>query len=142
MTHPFFISSGHKINNKLDHLANIFNLMTDTERLDLLLKMESSQNEKRNSNRKNFFGLITYSSPKGGHCDFIRDISEDGIFIETSHYIPIGELLSLTFSGATPQQHIKVNGIVARQTTTGIGVKFHALAQQQKDIIQNLFENI
>ena len=47
--------------------------------------------------RKAFFSLVHYATQDTVYKDFIKDISEGGVFIETSVPFTVGQVISLTF---------------------------------------------
>ncbi|UCD33682.1 MAG: PilZ domain-containing protein [Desulfobacterales bacterium] len=57
--------------------------------------------------------------------EFIKDISNGGVFIQTDGNFFIGQQISLTFSLPHTKKDIAVSGEVARIDSDGIGVKFN-----------------
>lgn len=56
--------------------------------------------------------------------DYIRDISVDGIFIETSHSFKIGDKISVVIPFSKGNRKVKLKGKIVRSTQDGVGVKF------------------
>jgi type IV pilus assembly protein PilZ len=56
--------------------------------------------------------------------NFIQDISEGGVFIETNAPFYVGQKITLNFSLSGTEDVISVGGQVARINSQGIGVKF------------------
>ena len=81
--------------------------------------------ELRKHPRKASFISVESSSDDIAFTDFIQDISNGGVFIQTDGGFYIGQQIALTFSLPKTQQDIRVNGEVARIDATGIGVKFN-----------------
>ncbi len=71
--------------------------------------------------------FISVESPSDGisFTDFIQDISNGGVFIQTDGSFFIGQQIALTFSLPETQKDITVKGEVARVDPKGIGVKFN-----------------
>jgi Tfp pilus assembly protein PilZ len=82
------------------------------------------ENEKRTHKRKPFFMPVDYATRDRVYRDFIKDITKEGVFIETRRPLPAGEEISLTFSFPNLRQNFKIPGGVVRSDKNGIGVKF------------------
>jgi hypothetical protein len=79
--------------------------------------------ERRESERLGCLLLVDYAVADFVYRDFVRDISCDGMFIETRRKFGKGLILHIAFN-VLGQGGIKLTGRVARSTREGIGVKF------------------
>jgi hypothetical protein len=98
--------------------------------------------DQRKSTRKKFFKDILFTSSRGGHHEFIRDISETGVFIETPIPFTEGETLTITFPLKTGEEHIRVHGQIVRKTDVGIGIRFHPIDKAKSTLLKNLLESL
>lgn len=81
--------------------------------------------EMRGHPRRPSFTSVEYSTKGTQFIDFIKDISNGGVFIQTDGNFFIGQQISLTFSLPNTKKDITVSGEVARADSEGIGVKFN-----------------
>ncbi|MDH3573415.1 MAG: hypothetical protein C0611_06590 [Desulfobacteraceae bacterium] len=112
-------------------IFEIIDDMSETEMRQLLKDLENwqkSKNEKRKYPRRSTLIDITYSADQRRIFeDFVRNISADGLFIETNLLSELGQKLTMTFSHPGSGAPIKVLGKVIRVDSGGIGVKFNKL---------------
>jgi PilZ domain-containing protein len=112
-------------------IFEIIDDMSETEMRQLLKDLENwqkSKNEKRKYPRRSTLIDITYSADQRRIFeDFVRNISADGLFIETNLLSELGQKLTMTFSHPGSGDPIKVLGKVIRVDSGGIGVKFNKL---------------
>jgi len=80
---------------------------------------------RRRYDRKSFFMVIDYALKDRAYRDFIQDISEGGIFVETRNKFPVGQLISMTFPIPGHSGQVKIKGLIVRNTSNGIGVTFY-----------------
>ena len=81
--------------------------------------------ELRGHPRKPSFIAVECSSEGTCFTDFIQDISNGGVFIQTDGSFFVGQQLTLTFSLPKSKKDINISGEVARVDDQGIGVKFN-----------------
>jgi Tfp pilus assembly protein PilZ len=112
-------------------IFEIIDDMSDTEMRQLLKDLEKwhkSKNEKRKYPRRSTLIDITYSSDQRRIFeDFVRNISDGGLYIETNLVTELGQKLTMTFSHPGSGDPIKALGKVIRVDSGGIGVKFNKL---------------
>jgi Tfp pilus assembly protein PilZ len=112
-------------------IFGIIDDMSDAEMRQLLKDLEKwqeSKNEKRKHPRKTTLMDITYSSDKRRVFeDFVKNISADGLYIETNLVSELGQQLNMTFSHPETGHPIKVSGKIIRVDSGGIGVRFNKL---------------
>jgi len=99
--------------------------LSDTEKNELLVKWEQHRrDEVRKYPRKPSFIPVECSSFEACFTDFIQDISNGGVFIQTDGHFFIGQQITLTFTIPKAGVDTSVGGEVVRVNTRGIGVRF------------------
>lgn len=113
--------------------------MSDTDRLEFLkdlenrhfsakaetsVKMKTPYEEMREHPRKTSLIAVDCKTHDVCFTNFINDISNGGVFIETNAHFYEGQQLKMNFSLAEADKPIKVNGKVVRVNAQGIGVQF------------------
>ncbi len=103
--------------------------MTDGERLDLLEQLgmvpvkELSLGDRDDSRRK-YDQTITFSTQNRQYSALCKDISNGGIFVETSEMFRLGQLVTLNIPFSHGEESIKVPAEVVRVNPDGIGLRF------------------
>jgi Tfp pilus assembly protein PilZ len=69
--------------------------------------------------------------------DFIHDISEGSLFVETSNKFSVGQEVIMTFISPDYQKSLKVHGEIIHTQTDGIGVKFKIESQVQESVLKS-----
>ena len=123
-------------------LHELIRKMSKNEQQALLIELEKGfPKGKREHNRKFFHDTVDYTTESGTYRDFIKDISDGGVFIETRNPFSVGEEISMTFLLSEHKKRIKLQGEIVRIGEGGIGVKFKA-SQIQKEIIKSFVDKI
>jgi Tfp pilus assembly protein PilZ len=105
--------------------------------LDELLK-EWDRMDYREDSRIPCFLPVDYSTNDRVYQDFINNLSQGGIFIETLSPFRAGQSIALIFSLPAMQKTFKIAGEIVRTEPDGIGVKFSTkLTSYQKELIHN-----
>jgi len=109
------------------------------DKLQQLLKYldEEQVPEKRKYGRKDFIRVIDYTVGDRYYRDFIQDMSEGGLFIETSNEFSAGQKIIMTFISPDYQKPFKVHGEIIHVQTDGIGVKFKIESQVQESVLKS-----
>lgn len=103
--------------------------------LDELLK-EWDQLDYREDSRIPCFLPVDYSTEARVYQDFINNLSNGGVFIETLAPFRAGQSISLIFTIPSLQKPFKISGTIVRTEEDGIGVKFEKkLTSYQKELI-------
>ncbi|MDX2445711.1 MAG: PilZ domain-containing protein [Desulfobacterales bacterium] len=103
--------------------------MTDGERLDLLEQLgmvpvkELSLGD-RDDIRRKYDQTITFSTQNRKYSALCKDISNGGIFVETSEMFRLGQLVTLDIPFSRGEESIKVPAEVVRVNPDGIGLRF------------------
>jgi len=102
-------------------------LLNEWERLDY-----------REDSRIPCFLPVDYSTTNRVYQDFINNLSNGGVFIETAAALSKGQTISLIFTVPTLQKSFKISGTIVRTEQDGIGVKFSKkLTPYQKELIHS-----
>ena len=114
------------------------------DKLQQLLKYldEEQVPEKRKYGRKDFIRVIDYIVGDRYYRDFIQDMSEGGLFIETSNDFSVGQKIIMSFSSPDYQKPFKVHGEIIHVQTDGIGVKFKIKSQVQESVLKSYVDMI
>lgn len=92
----------------------------------------------REDSRIPCFLPVDYSTADRVYQDFINNLSNGGVFIETGASLREGQSISLIFTVPTLQKSFKISGIIVRTEQDGIGVKFSKkLTPYQKELINS-----
>ena len=102
-------------------------LLNEWERLDY-----------REDSRIPCFFPVDYSTSNRMYQDFINNLSNGGLFIETSAALKVGQALHMIFTIPSLQKTFKISGTIVRTEQDGIGVKFdRKLTPYQKELINS-----
>ncbi|BBO73031.1 hypothetical protein DSCW_04480 [Desulfosarcina widdelii] len=92
----------------------------------------------REDSRIPCFFPVDYSTADRVYQDFINNLSNGGVFIETSASLREGQAISLIFTVPNLQNSFKISGTIVRTERDGIGVKFtKKLTSYQKELINS-----
>ena len=106
-------------------LLNLIKSMKMCERAELVKMLEEKRNGNyRNHNRNQCFMPVDYRVNGHVYRDFIQDISDSGMFIETQRSLCVGEEMMISFAHPAFKFPVKVSAIIARSSNDGYGVKF------------------
>lgn len=105
--------------------------------LEELLK-EWERLDYREDSRIPCFLPVDYSAADRVYQDFINNLSNGGVFIETAAPLRANQSISLIFSVPSLQKSFKISGTIVRTEQDGIGVKFSKkLTPYQKELIHS-----
>jgi hypothetical protein len=106
-----------------DRLISLIRTMSEDRQKTLLRELEQRlSKEKRQHSRKPLSTFVDFVSEGRGYREFTRDISEGGVFIETSTPFSMGKEVVITFPGSS--KPLKITGRIARVEDRGIAVQF------------------
>jgi hypothetical protein len=112
-------------------LSTIISNMSETEKRELLERLETWEESKFQEARKHHRrDTSIYAVFSGQDCyfrDHIKDISAGGLFIETETALFINQELVITFFLPDARKPIKIKGKVVRTDPKGFGIKFDEL---------------
>ena len=100
--------------------------MPTLERQALLEELEDRMHKgRRTAPREKYFKDVDFATKDRVFRGFIQNISADGVLIETSESLSIGQEITLAFELPNTNEHIKISGKIARVLPDGgFGVKF------------------
>jgi len=131
------------INEVRSFIFGIIDTIPEDEMRQLLKYLEERKiTDRRKYSRKEFFRIIDYTVEGRYYRDFIHDISESGVFIQTSHNFSIGQKILMTFVSPDHEKPFKINGEIKHTHTDGIGVKFKIESQVQQLVLKSFVEMI
>jgi len=108
-----------------ERLLELVQNMSEAEQKRAVKMLEAQQVlERRQSPRMKCQASVDWATSEVGHTDFVRDISDNGTFIETSWPLNIGQELSMVFTLPVTDMPIKIKGQVVWTGTLGIGINF------------------
>lgn len=129
-------------------IARIFVLIQQMDKATLLHRlgdMDGPQfNWVRQFPRIPCYLLVDFATGGRAYRSTIRDISANGVFIETSRKFDKGQEVALcfTFSEAGETLPFKIKGSVSRVYTDGIGVHYAPMTHYRRDILNTLIHKI
>jgi Tfp pilus assembly protein PilZ len=109
--------------------ARLFEIILEMpiiERQNLLMQLEKTNEKgKRKAPREKYFKDVDFATKDRVFRGFIHDISAEGVLIQTSESLAVGQDVTLAFELPHSNEHIKVKGKIARLSPNGgFGVKF------------------
>ena len=117
------------INEVRAFIFEIINKMSESEMRQLLEDLEkwqeSKSDDKRRHPRQDIFITTDFADDKRVYRETIRNISLDGLFIETGMPLLMNQELTLTFSLPDSEIPVKVKGKIARIDSKGVGVTLY-----------------
>ena len=117
--------------------------MAPKEQLKLLKQLNGGVlKKKRKDDRKRYLMAVDYAVNGHYFRDFIRDISQTGVFIKTSNPFPVGQEVLLSFMCPDNQKPFKITGEIVRSFPDGIGIKFKHSNESNRETIHSLIEKI
>ena len=102
--------------------------MSPLERQTLLEELEEKMHKgRRRSPRTRYFKDVDFATKDRVFRGFIQNISAEGVLIETSESLTVGQEITLAFELPDTKEHVKISGKIARILPNGgFGVKFNS----------------
>lgn len=123
--------------NIKERLIQKINSLSEKQLWELLVIID----EKRRRPRKAFIMEVHYEVGSESHTDFILDISEGGLFMETINNFSVGEEILFSFELRDSKDPILVDGNISWQGKHGFGVQFAELDDHQRQMITQLINS-
>jgi uncharacterized protein (TIGR02266 family) len=109
--------------------------------------------EKRESERKALRLELNYRDANGGNFlyEHSRNISDGGIFIETSHPLPVGAPIVIRFAPPKGGATIEMEGTIAwvnplrdgdDNPNPGMGIRWNGLTAKQRKVVEGIVRAI
>lgn len=132
-----------KYNTLIYQLFNIvLNLSEKQQKILLQHAEELFLQEKRVHIRKAVKIPVYYSTYDRVYSNYIKNISQNGLFIETQRPLFVGEDIIMTFRLKGFDKPVKIKGEVAHATRAGIGVEFKNASPYLMQIIGLLIDRM
>lgn len=121
-----------------DRLIQMINTIPIDKKQELLELLKIWQRpEQREHSRISCILPVDYSTKDRVYRDFIQNLGNGGVFIETREPLSIGKDISLTFSIPKSQNHYKITGKIIRDENNGFAVQFSKkLNEYEKQVIE------
>ena len=85
---------------------------------------------------------INYAAGNRIYSDQIKDISKNGLFIETHNPLIVGEEILMSFNMQGYDRPVKTKGEIVHATQQGMGVEFKEISPYISQIIEALVERM
>ena len=127
-------------------IARLFVLINQMDKDVLLKKLQTINNEEfqwvREYPRLSCYLTVDFATGGRAYRSCIRDISANGVFIETGDQFETGQDIALCFTLTESDESLpfKVKGKVTRLYPDGIGVRYVNMTAYQRDILNALLE--
>lgn len=96
----------------------------------------------RNGARKRCVITVDYVAANRVLSDFTEDISNSGVFVNTTQPFNLGDKIVLAIAFAGDQNPFRIPAEVVRQTDKGVGLKFDYTSQVQRAIVETFVDNL
>ena len=124
-----------QLKDLLRDISTYINCASEDEKRRLLTSLKDLwQSHRRKHPRKPCSIRVTYFTQDWGFIDSITNISDGGVFIETSETFSVGQQMKLMFWRPNRKEPIKAEGQVAWNRPKGVGVEFPTLPS--KDLVK------
>ena len=117
--------------------------MTPFERNELIESLDKvNASDNREHDRKDCVLLTDYVVGDRLHKNYVKDISEGGVFIEAKGEFTVGDKIVQSLSMFDEQILFKFNGEIVRIDNEGVGVKFTNLTPYQLDTLKRVMNKL
>ena len=126
MTDPEKLANDPNLSVITSRLFQLILELPAIERQTLLDQLEAKQKKgKRKFPREKYFKDVDFAIEDRVFRGFIHDISADGLLIETSESLSVGQTITLAFELPHTGEHVKIKGKIVRVLPSGgFGVQF------------------
>ena len=80
--------------------------------------------ERRRALRTPYRTPVHYAYAAGSGAGTVKDLSSEGLFMETPGPLDVGERISISFQFRNSRHPMDIDGEIARRDLAGVGVKF------------------
>ena len=109
---------------------------------ELLAKEKLVAEDQRKSDRKVCDISVNYAAENRIFSDKIKDISKEGIFIESERSLRVGEEVALSFNLQGYDRPFKVKGKIVRSNKLGFGLEFQEIKPYIAEMLSALIERM
>ena len=132
-----------KYNVVISKLFQIVIDLTEEQQLALLRHAEDLfAKEKRTSIRKSCDIPVNYATDYRVYSNHIKNISQNGLFIDTQRPLIVGDEISMTFRLDDFNKPLKIKGEIAHATRQGVGVEFKDISPYIEEMIDILLRRM
>jgi Tfp pilus assembly protein PilZ len=125
-----------EISSVTDRLISLVLELPEEQQEALLAELELKlSKERRRHARKSFVTVVDFASQGRAYREFVNNISESGVYIQTSGSFSVEQDVTMTFSFPGYQKHVKISGRIARVEETGIGVEFDSKSIDDEELM-------
>jgi Tfp pilus assembly protein PilZ len=122
--------------SETDYLENLMEEMCCVPGQPLFDMVDDADRTRRRYRRKSCLIAVDYATEDRAFKDFIKNVSLNGVFIETYRLFPVGRDITITFSSGDRQKPIKISGKIVRSVPHGIGVAFENKNKTLRSMMQ------
>jgi len=112
-----------KASQTRERLIQRINAMTDEQCRDLLKLLDWQQRDQRRFPRQNSTNPSRFFIQDQEYAGVIKNVSADGMFIESPQSVAPGEKVTIVFSLFSFEDPIRITGCIAWKDRNGFGVK-------------------
>ena len=128
-----------KYNVVISKLFQIVIDLNEEQQLALLRHAEDLfAKEKRTSIRKSCDIPVNYATDYRVYSNHIKNISQNGLFIDTQRPLIVGDEIIMTFRLDGFNKPLKIKGEIAHATRQGVGVEFKDISAYIEEMIDIL----
>ena len=109
---------------------------------EMLSKEKSVAEDQRKSGRKLCDISVNYAAENRIFSDKIKDISKNGLFIESGRPLNVGEEVALSFMLQGYDRPFKVKGKIVRSNQLGFGLEFREIKPYIAEMLGALIERM
>ena len=132
-----------KYNTRIARLLEVILSMSEQQQEKILqLAEDMVRGDRRFSDRKSCNLQVDFATTDRTHKGYIKNISKQGVFIESQAPIIIGDAVLMVFKINPNSNAVKLKGEIAHATRWGIGVEFTAKGPNFEQRITNLIRSI
>jgi Tfp pilus assembly protein PilZ len=130
------------VKNIDDILHKLVMDLQQNQKLRLLDELNEMVLGKRESPRKPCVMATDYVVDDRAYRNFVKDISESGVYVQTSQAFELGDEIIQSFSLSDKQIPFKFAGEIVRLGKDGVGIRFKNITQYQRDVLQSILKNL
>jgi Tfp pilus assembly protein PilZ len=116
--------------------------LQQNDKLRLLDELNEQVLGKREHPRKSCVMSTDYVVADRAYRNFVKDISESGVYVQTIQPFELGDEVIQSFSLSDKQIPFKFTGEIVRIGKDGVGIRFKNLTQYQRDILRSILKNL
>ena len=100
-------------------------------------ELERTHQGRRAHPRKNCVLTADYHYENRAYCDFVKDISEGGVFVYSQVDFENEDEIEVSFNFPNIEHPIEFSGEIVRSDESGIGIRFLKMNNYKKDVLHS-----